>query len=158
MFLRKCQTAALLLFVGVSLVVLALDLAREARPPRPGADPATAGRAPRLIVYSFHGATTCPKCRAIEALTREALRTRFADELAAGDIEWRVVDFDAPGNGHYVEDFGLYAALVVLAEGGSVPPPRWKRLDDVWELTGDRAAFLVYVADEVSAFLAEGRR
>jgi hypothetical protein len=153
MILKRCLTAALLLFVGVSLVV-ALDLVRPAGEPGPHG-PATAAR---LIVYSFHGATTCPTCRAIEELTRETLATRFADELAAGEIEWRVVDFDAPGNGHYVEDFGLYAAMIVLADGRATPPARWMRLDGVWEHADDRTAFVAYVGNEVSAFLEGERR
>ena len=159
MILKKIVTGVLLLFVAVSLVVLGLDLIRQGRGAQtPGAEPpAPPSPSPRTIVYCFHLTTRCPACRAIEAHTFETLQIYFADELARGEIEWQVVDYQAPGREPFVKQFELVTSSVVLVDGPSWPPARWKKLPHVWDYANDPMAFFDYVQKELHGFLHEGQ-
>lgn len=158
MTVQRGLTTVLLLFVGVSLALVAADLLREvgAVRQREASPASTADKAPKAIVTFFHGATRCAACNAIEAHSRAAIEGQFVDELARGDIAWQAIDYDAPGQDACIWQFGLYGAVVVVADGQSSPPGRWKRLDGVWTHR-DPAALRAYVAREVGAFLGEDR-
>lgn len=107
----------------------------------------------RVIAYYFHGTFRCPSCRRIELYTQEALETAFADALRDGRLEWRVLNVDEPDNAHYINDYKLYTRSVVLSDLRDGKEVRWKNLDRVWRLLGDKEAFLDYVRGEVAAYL-----
>jgi hypothetical protein len=104
----------------------------------------------------FHGETRCPTCRKIEATAEEAITTGFSEELQRGTMIWQVVNCAVPADRHYVEDFQLYAPTVVLVKMRNGEQVEWKNLTRVWELIGDRTAFLDYVQGEVRSYLTEG--
>ena len=114
------------------------------------AAPEATGR--RIVVFFFYDNTSCGPCRKIEAYTEEAIRTGFADALRNGRLLWRPINTDAPGYEHFAEDYQLATKSVILAEFRDGRPFRWKNLDKVWDLLGDKAAFQAYVADEAAAF------
>lgn len=107
----------------------------------------------KVVAYYFHGNYRCPTCRKIEALTTEAIQTRFADDLKNGRVELKVINIEESANEHYVQDYQLASRSVVVAryEGGNQKD--WKRLDAVWQLTGDKEAFIRLVQDETTALL-----
>ena len=90
---------------------------RSVRPP-------AAGTARNLIAYYLHGKVRCVTCNDIEKTAREAVEASFAEELEAGRIEWRSVNYEEPGNEHFATDFELAAPCVVLStiETASRPP------------------------------------
>jgi len=109
----------------------------------------------KVIAYYFYTTRRCPSCKKIEAYSDEAIRTGYVDQLKKGLLEWRVVNTDEPGNEHYVDDYQLYTKSLVLShvEGGK--QTKWKNLDKVWELLGDKDGFMKYVQDEIKAISAE---
>lgn len=107
----------------------------------------------KVVAQYFHGTTRCDTCRAIEALTREALGTGFSEELKTGRLELRAINVDEPANGHFVEDYQLTTRTVVIACFKDGKQGEWKRLDQVWELVGDRDAFIKYVQAETRSLL-----
>jgi len=111
--------------------------------------------APRRVVRVtyFHTTTRCLSCYKIEALSEAAVSANFAAALANGDLIWRTVNIDEPGNGHYVDDYKLYTKSVIVSEFVGDQEVRFKNLDRVWKLLGDEQAFARYVTDEVAAFL-----
>jgi hypothetical protein len=142
------KTTALLLALVVPGVVAATGAA-VAAPPKPttvAEAPASAG----IRVYYFHGATRCATCKTIEAYAHEAVASAFAPELKAGSLEWTVVNVDEPANQHFTRDFQLYTRSVVVVDAKD--PKRFKVLDRVWQLVGDKAAFQKYVEQEIRAF------
>lgn len=148
MSIKNVVAAFLLLFVAASVVVLAAKSLRQSPPA------ATAEQGPdRLVVYYFHGKVRCPTCMNIEAYAHEAVTGGFAAELGDGRIEWKVVDFEQPDNEHFAKDFDLAAPSVVLVEMKSGARGKWKNLPEVWELVGDKPAFVAFVQKEVRAFL-----
>ena len=142
------KTTALLLALVVPGVI-AVGVAAVAAAPKPttvAEAPASAG----VRVYYFHGATRCATCKTIEAYAHETVAAAFAPELKAGSLEWAVVNVDEPANQHFTRDFQLYTRSVVVVDAKD--PKRFKVLDRVWQLVGDKAAFQKYVEQEIRAF------
>jgi hypothetical protein len=116
------------------------------KPTTPAADAAS----PAVLVYYFHATTRCTTCRTIEAYAHDAVAMRFAADLEARRLEWRSVNVDEPANRHFIRDFQLYTRSVVVVDAKD--PRRYKVLDRVWQLVGDKAAFQGYVEREIRAF------
>jgi len=138
----------------VSLPVAVSPLSEPAVASTPPVVPAERGR---VVVYYFHGNMRCPTCRAIEALTREAIETGFARDLADGKMEMLAVNVDEPANGHFVTDYQLVTKSVVVVRFEGDLQKEWKNLDQVWQQVQDKDAFIRYIQDETTPFLQEGK-
>jgi hypothetical protein len=175
---RIIATSLLLAFVVVSVLFLVLKERRGERPPgdanggrvqqsarttaappRTGSDAAAAGRredagavSDGIIVYYFHATRRCATCRAFEDYTREAITARYPDELKNGTLMWRVVNVDEPANQHYVRDYSLSTKSIVLVDVSHGREIRRKNLSRIWDLVGDKAAFISYVQSEIDDF------
>jgi hypothetical protein len=109
-----------------------------------------------IIAYYFYTTRRCPTCRKLEAYTREAITSGFADDLRDRSLVLRVLNVDLPGNEHYVQDYSLTTKSVVLVAMNVGKETRWKNLSRIWDLVGDKPAFINYIQDEVRTF-QEGR-
>lgn len=165
--IKPLITTALLLFVAAAVgVMIFRGKAAPASPPPPPGSMATtsATTAPatiapattKLVAFYVHGTQRCNNCRKMEAFTRAALQSAFADDLSAGRMEFRSLNRDEPANAHVINDFQLTMNAVVIAEerGGTVV--RWSNLDQVWDRLGDEADFKAYIQSGVKGFRAAG--
>ena len=109
----------------------------------------------RVIAYYFHTTYRCASCRAIEAYSREAIETAFADQIKDGRLVWKVVNVEVKGNEHFVKDYSLYTKSLVLVNETRGKPAQWKNLEKVWQLLQDKPKFLRYVQDETQAYLTQ---
>ena len=50
---------------------------------------------------------------------------QFAAEAADGRIQWRAIDYQSPGNEHWLADFHLLTGGVVLVQLRDGRPRRW---------------------------------
>ena len=170
---KAIVTAALLAFVAVSILFL---LMKERRPGTPEtvapteSTPAVSqapgvnagdtilapAASPSIVVYYFHGTRRCATCRKLEEYTHEAIMTAFAEDMKAGTIAWRAINTDEPEGEHYVKDYVLSTKSVVLSAVDGGKETRWRNLPRIWELVGDKAAYIAYIQDEIKAF-QEGR-
>lgn len=157
--MKRIGTIVLLLFVGTSVVFLAVKESRNVPSP---AEPQAAADTPAapapatghvVAVYYFHGDFRCKKCLAMEAYTREAVQKLLADQISAGSVQWRVANFDQKENEHFVQDYALTASAVVLVEMEGSQARRWKNLDKIWDLVGDEASFKEYIVAETLGML-----
>ncbi len=114
---------------------------------------AASAKADGVIAFYFHGDVRCTTCRTIEAYAEEAFNEGFADQLASGSLEWRVVNVEKPENEHFVEDFQLVTRSVVLVEYRDGKVMRWRILDKVWQLVRSKERFVEYVQSEVGEFI-----
>jgi len=110
-------------------------------------------QAHKIVAYYFHGNVRCVSCKKIEAYTDEAIHGAFAKELDGGTLEWRVVNIDEPENKHFIEDYQLYTKSVILSDVTDGKEVRWKNLDKVWKLLGDKDEFVAYIDEEVKGYL-----
>jgi hypothetical protein len=140
------KTGALLLAL-VGGVIAAGTAASAAAPQKA---PAAVAASPGVLVYYFHATTRCATCKTIEAYAHETVASRFAADLEARRLAWRAVNVDEPANQHFIRDFQLYTRSVVVVD--ATDPKRYKVLDRVWQLVGDKVAFQRYVEQEIRAF------
>jgi hypothetical protein len=158
----------LLLFVAASVLFLVLQPARKRDAPvRPAAavetaaaaEPAQAAKsegAQKVLAYYFYTTVRCPTCRKIEAFSDEALKQGFPEALRSGLLEWHPVNVQLPENRHFINDYQLFTKSLVIVRVKDGERVEWKNLDKVWELAGDKQAFLSYVQDEVGKYLRKG--
>jgi len=138
----------LLLFAAASVGVL---VAKEML--RGKGDAAGAAPADGIIVYYFYNNVRCPTCHKIEAYAQEAVQDGFAEATRDGRLRWRPVNTDEPGNEHFKKDYELFTKSVVVARIRGGRPTRWKNLELIWDLVGEKDAFLKYIRDEVRPFV-----
>ncbi len=111
----------------------------------------------RVIAYYFCYNFRCARCRAFEAYSQEALQSAFPEHLKDGRLVWRIVNVETRGNEHFVKDYGLYTKSLVLVDETRGRKPQWKNLEKIWQLVGDKEAFVRYVQDETRAYLEDRR-
>ena len=107
----------------------------------------------KVVVYYFFGKTRCDSCMKIEAYTREALESGFPEALADGRLEWRPLNAELPENQHFVNDYELYIRTVVVSDVNGGSQADWKKLDEVWNLLGDKGKFMTFIQDNVRPYL-----
>jgi hypothetical protein len=106
-----------------------------------------------VIAYYFHGTRRCKTCLTIEAYADETMRAGFQQELETGRLTWLVLNVEKPENEHFVQDFELATRSVVLVEVKDGKTEKWKSLDKVWKLVGDKEAFVAYIQKETADYL-----
>lgn len=166
MNLRKLISRLLIGFVLLSFGLVAfrsVQAARNWRAPSPARAAAPELTAPaairtseqgsKVIAYYFHVTVRCTTCRAIESYSKEVIHSRFARELAAGQLEWRLVNVQLPENRHFIQDYQLFTKSLVLVRTQNGQQKEYKVLNDTWELVGDKPAMQSYVEKEVRGFL-----
>ncbi|MCL1094049.1 nitrophenyl compound nitroreductase subunit ArsF family protein [Shewanella kaireitica] len=107
-----------------------------------------------LSVYYFHGNVRCTSCQLIEEHTTAAIQQGYSAPLAQGIVALKVVNLEAAGNGHFIEDFQLITRSVVLAVEHNGQVIEYRRLDRVWDLFKDQQAFTNYIYREIAALKA----
>jgi hypothetical protein len=113
-----------------------------------------AAEADRLVVYYFHATIRCVTCNTIERIAHETLESEFAAQLADGSIQWRLENFHE--NEPLAERYGVATSTVVLVRLQGEREVDFRRLDRVWELVHQPAAFAEYIAQEVRDLTREG--
>lgn len=159
MTIRRLVTAALLLFVlgSVGYMVARDTLLADVPVASPDSESAQLDQSRSgVVVYYFDSAKQCTTCDNLKSYALEAVQTYFPSQFESGEITWRVVDVDEPGNEHYLTEFGLYSKAVVLVRFDDGKQSRWKNLESVWELVYDKPAYLKYMRDEIREFIGDG--
>ena len=152
---KTLLSAALLLFVAVAVVMIVVGQAGKEPNENTTAQSRVAAEFPLdgLVAYYFHGETRCPTCQSIEAYAREAIETGFSDELLSGQVKWQVVNYEAPANEHFAINYEIVAPTVVLVRTGDGEPTDYRNLSRVWNLVGEKQAFVEYIQTEARKML-----
>lgn len=110
----------------------------------------------KLIAYYFYGSKRCVTCKKLEAYTKEAIETGFAEQLKSGVLVWMPVNLDEGDNEHFRVDYNLYTKSVILSKRDKGNETEWKNLEKIWQLVrGDKEEYVKYIQDEVTALLGE---
>lgn len=155
---RRALLAFLLISIGFALgkgmaVRRLLSTAEPvARAPTPEPEsPAPAAASDKVIVYYLHTTFRCVTCNEIERLTKALVETEFADDLAAGRIEWREGNFQQDESLAKRYEVVSSCVVVVNIQGGQ--EKEFQRLDDVWTRYQDPADFNEYVGTAIRKYL-----
>lgn len=151
------QTAAYILiaFSLISLIVAARDIGRAFAAKAPDSPSAVSGEPDGNYAVLFRGSSFCPTCDLMEKLSKELLRdpgSSFARGAADGGISFKAVNFEKPGNEHYLFDYDLYTTTIVLIEQREGKQVRWKNLQESWKHAEESGDFKEYLANEIHAF------
>ena len=109
----------------------------------------------KVIAYYFHGTFRCYTCTNIEKYSREAIETNFKDALQSGKLEFKAVNVEERGNGHFVDDYQLYTKSLVISKIEDGKETQYKNLEKIWEYVRDKKKFFNYVTGEIQAYLKE---
>ncbi|MCL4204573.1 MAG: hypothetical protein KJ000_18965 [Pirellulaceae bacterium] len=105
------------------------------------------------MVYYFHSSFRCQTCRGIEEQAHSVVLSEFADELAAGTVQWQVLNYEQPAGNELAKQFDISMPVVVLARFEDGKIARWKSLDQVWGLVGDKPAYASFIRKEIKQML-----
>lgn len=105
----------------------------------------------KVIVYYLHTTFRCVTCNEIERLTKALVETEFADDLAAGRIEWREANFQQDES--LAKRYEVVSSCVVVADIQGGKEREFQRLDDVWTRYQDPADFNGYVGAAIRKYL-----
>ena len=114
-----------------------------------------AAEAKTAVVYYFYTNTRCSSCKTIEAYTREAVEKNFTADYKGWKVVFKGVNLDEEPNGHFKQDYWLNSKSVVVQKFSGDKALKWGKLEKVWQLLGDKDAFLNYVTDETHKLLDE---
>lgn len=106
-----------------------------------------------IIATYFHGDRRCATCRKLEAYSREAFETGFAEELRDSTLVWRTINYDRAENGHFLKDYELYTKSLILSRTSDGQEIGWKNLDKIWELVRNKEDYIKYVQSETRKFI-----
>ena len=152
MKIKLIVTILLLVFVAASIVVLFMKDGAEPDVEKTAETGAAAGDT-KLVVYYFHGNARCKTCLTIEMYALEAIETGFPEALRANRIEFLPVNLELPENEHFIDDFQLAARTVVLQKVVDGERKDYHNLHRVWELVGNKEAYIAYVQGETEKFM-----
>lgn len=110
----------------------------------------------KVIAYYFHTNARCSTCKKIEEYSKEAILEGFKTEIRNGTLELRIVNYEEPENRHFIKDYKLVTKSLILVNTFDGEEFEWTNLKLVWQLTGNKKAFLNYVREEVRNYLAIG--
>ena len=128
----------------------------EAVPPATPAGAASKKAAQKTaVVYYFYTDTRCSSCQTIEAYTKEAVEKNFKADYKGWKVAFKGVNIDEEPNKHFVEAYWLNSKSVIVQKFSGDKPLKWGMLPKVWELTGDKEAFVGYVTAETHKLLDE---
>lgn len=146
---KKFVTQGLLAF---ALISIGFALGKHATKPdaqAEGLQPNGTGR--RIAVYYLHATFRCVTCNTIEAMTKALLDGAYSEALADGTIQWIEADFME--NTALAKQFEIVASCVVVADMQDGVVTDYKRLDEVWTLMEDPAAFNAYISEAIDGYL-----
>jgi len=119
----------------------------------PGPAAKKAAEAKTAVVYYFYTNTRCSSCKTIEAYTREAVERNFAAGYKGWKVVFKGVNVDEGPDKHFVQDYLLNSKSVVVQKFSGDKALEWEKLEEVWQLLGDKNAFIAYVTAETHKLL-----
>jgi len=106
----------------------------------------------RVIALYFHRTERCPTCQKMGEYSEEAIGKGFVKEVKGGTVAFHYVDFQNRKNAALKKGYNVTdpALIVVKIVAGKVK--EFKNLEDIWTKVDDKAAFLKYVRENVTAY------
>lgn len=105
----------------------------------------------RVVVYYTHRTFRCFSCLWLEKTTRQTLEDSFASELAAGRLEFRVVDYWADRS--LAERYGVDTVSVIVVNIVKGEEVSHRTLERLWDLKAHPDELRAYIKEAVRAAL-----
>ncbi len=148
---QSLLTGALLLLVGMAFGAILVKVGQGRNAPEPAkaevAAPTTtaptvaASQQEAVWVYLCHGNTRCPTCLKIEASTKNVLERMFADDIRAGRVIVKEVNYEQPENKDLLTKYEIIAPTVVMVQVKDGREITYRNLMEVWQTVHEPEAF-----------------
>lgn len=106
----------------------------------------------KTVVYYFRTNVRCVKCKKFESYTQQVIDDQFSEQVKTGELEWKVVNVEVPGNEHFINDYKLVTKSIILSEVKDGEETEYKNLDKIWVLVDDETAFKNYITNQITEF------
>lgn len=116
-------------------------------------DSAEAAPSHQVVACYFHRTNRCPTCKKISSYIEEAVEAGFADEIKAGTVKVKMVDFQDAKNQKVTEAYKITGPTLVLMDIHDGKVKSWKPAPKVWSLVGKKNDFFKYVQQELKDYL-----
>jgi thiol-disulfide isomerase/thioredoxin len=107
----------------------------------------------QVVACYFHRTNRCPTCKKISSYIEEAVEAGFADEIKAGTVKVKMVDFQDAKNKKFTEAYKITGPTLVLMDIHDGKVKAWKPGPKVWSLVGKKTDFFEYVQQELKSYL-----
>lgn len=121
-------------------------------------EPATNATSPKVIAYYFHGTVRCETCLLLEGLAKVVIEEQFKAGLDAKRLIFLPLNYDLPGNAHFLTDYKLPCPSLALVRQTNGQDETWKLLGDTWQLVQDPVRLNNYVATDVRHMLGDRKQ
>ncbi len=140
------------LFLLIILVVGMLCACGSPTPEMPSPSRASSVPADRVEVVYFHRAHRCASCIYAETGIHYTLETYFKDELASGEVIFKVVNVEDKQNASIVKKYGAFTSSLFInaVKDGT---DHIEEVTDIWFLLGNDEAFIEIVRDKIEESL-----
>lgn len=153
---------SIIVLIGLALLLSAATVMAEDKPEISASDSSKAvvneskptKASDQIVVFYLHMNRRCMTCGKLEAYSKEAVETGFAEQLKDSSIVFRVEDFETDGNEHFAKDYQLYSQSLILSRRHDGKETEWKNLDKIWSLVGNKEEFVTYVQTEIADFVS----
>jgi hypothetical protein len=108
--------------------------------------------ADRVVIMYFHRTQRCPTCLRMGSYSEEAVAEGFAKQTKAGTVEFHYIDFQDEGNAKLTAGYKVGGPTLIVAQVIGNKVKQYKNLTEIWEKNSDKAEFLKYVRDSVTAY------
>jgi len=78
---------------------------------------ATTDQAQKIEMYYFHTSFRCATCRAVEAQSKEAFESLYADKFESGDASFQAVNIDEDENAALVDRYKIAGQTLLVVKG-----------------------------------------
>jgi hypothetical protein len=140
-------------YLLVIAVVLAATQSVYLANPTRADDSAEAAPAHQVVACYFHRTNRCPTCKKISSYIEEAVDAGFADEIKAGTVKVKMVDFQDAKNQKVTEAYKITGPTLVFMDIHDGKVKSWKPAPKVWSLVGKKNDFFKYVQQELKGYL-----
>lgn len=104
------------------------------------------------VIY-FHGPIRCHTCLQIENEAQMTIKSNFEKELKSGKLSFESIDYVSDTLNNYEKQYKLENQSLIIAKYENGKQTKWKKLEKIWNLTGNYDRMSRYISSEIKKFL-----
>jgi len=114
---------------------------------------AFASKKTEVRVIYFHGPIRCHTCLQIENEAQMTIKSNFEKELKTGKLSFESIDYVSDTLNNYEKQYKLENQSLIIAKYENGKQTKWKKLEKIWNLTGNYDRMSRYISSEIKKFL-----
>ena len=103
-----------------------------------------------MAIY-FHRTERCPTCKKMGSFADEAIKKEFADQVKAGTVKFKFVDFQK--NPRVAKAYKVEGPALIVAKVEGKKAKKYRDLDGIWIKVNEKSEFMKYVCTNIKAYM-----